>query len=120
VPSKVYGVAAAGRPAVFLGPKQSEAARLLERTRAGTVLAEPTGRAVADAILAWRADPAAARAAGARAATAAAAGRDAAAEAFDRLLGEVAGGHHATAMEPTHGRRREENRKEERAEEPGA
>lgn len=86
VPSKVYGVAAAGRPAVFLGPPESEAARFLEATCAGTIVAQPGapggGEDVARAILAWRDDPERRRAAGERASAAAAAGRR---TAFDRF-----------------------------------
>ena len=38
VPSKVYGVLAAGRPCVFLGPRASEAAQLIMESGAGAVL----------------------------------------------------------------------------------
>ena len=50
VPSKVYGVLAAGRPCVFLGPEGSEAARCIRELNAGTVLSRSTPSAVADAL----------------------------------------------------------------------
>jgi len=43
VPSKVYGILAAGRPAVMVGSTENEAARLIRRSGAGFVV--PAGRA---------------------------------------------------------------------------
>lgn len=40
VPSKIYGILAAGRPVVYVGPSNSEAARLLTETNAGVVIAQ--------------------------------------------------------------------------------
>lgn len=70
VPSKIYGVLAAGRPALFLGSPASEAARVLCEHDCGTVLPQPTGEAVAAAVRAWRSDPARRDRAGERAAAA--------------------------------------------------
>lgn len=53
VPSKVYGVVAAGRPCVFLGPERSEAARFLIENRCGVVLPRAGGRELAGAIECW-------------------------------------------------------------------
>jgi glycosyltransferase involved in cell wall biosynthesis len=67
VPSKFYGVAAAGRPTVFVGPANSEVARDIVREQCGSVLPGTTGAELAKCLLAWRADAAARSAAGARA-----------------------------------------------------
>ncbi len=56
VPSKVYGVLAAGRPCLFLGPENSEAARLILRNGCGEVLSNPDGPALAQHIEAWLSD----------------------------------------------------------------
>jgi len=56
VPSKLYGVLAAGRPALFLGPAESEAAQVLRERKCGSVLPRPTGRALAREVEAWHAD----------------------------------------------------------------
>lgn len=87
VPSKLYGVLAAGRPALFVGPAGSEAARALVEAEAGEVVA-PDGRALVEAISRWKSDAEAhARACvNARAATRRASD---AADAFDSLLREV-------------------------------
>jgi colanic acid biosynthesis glycosyl transferase WcaI len=91
VPSKIYGVLAAGRPAVFLGPAESEAAQLLTRHDCGTVLPAATADSLALAIHRWADDPAARAAAGERARRAAeAGGRAGALAAFARLLEGVA------------------------------
>jgi colanic acid biosynthesis glycosyl transferase WcaI len=58
VPSKVYGVLAAGRPCVFVGPSDSEAARLLRETDAGVVIEPGQSAQLASAILDWAGDPA--------------------------------------------------------------
>ncbi|TQE98309.1 MAG: glycosyltransferase family 4 protein [Spiribacter salinus] len=50
VPSKVYGVLAAGRPCVFLGPEGSEAAQQIHELNAGTVLQTPTPASVVQAL----------------------------------------------------------------------
>lgn len=57
VPSKVYGILAAGRPCVFIGPKTSEAARLIEENRCGEVVSPPDPAVLADVLQRWS-DPA--------------------------------------------------------------
>jgi glycosyltransferase involved in cell wall biosynthesis len=91
VPSKMYGALAAGRPALFLGPTGSEAARLIEENDCGTALSHPTGHQLANAIRSWhgRSDiESAAR----RARNAVEHGFDRAVDAFDRILESVARG----------------------------
>jgi colanic acid biosynthesis glycosyl transferase WcaI len=56
VPSKVYGVMAAGRPCIFIGDEQGEVARLLREGDCGVTVAD--GEALARAILALRDDEA--------------------------------------------------------------
>jgi glycosyltransferase involved in cell wall biosynthesis len=85
VPSKVYGILAAGRPCLFLGPADSEAARLIAAHGCGEVLAPDAD--LAASIRAWLDDPARREEAGNRARAAAeAGGLPAALDAFDRLL----------------------------------
>jgi glycosyltransferase involved in cell wall biosynthesis len=50
VPSKYYGIAAAGRPAIFIGDPDGEIARILTATGTGLVVAEGDGAALARAI----------------------------------------------------------------------
>ena len=57
VPSKVYGVIAAARPCVFLGPEDSEAARLIRDLNCGTVLSDATGNSLAQCLREWAACP---------------------------------------------------------------
>jgi glycosyltransferase involved in cell wall biosynthesis len=38
VPSKLYGIMAAGRPIIFVGPEQSESALLIQEAQCGTVI----------------------------------------------------------------------------------
>lgn len=38
VPSKLYGIMAAGRPVIFIGPEQSEAARVIRKAECGSVI----------------------------------------------------------------------------------
>ncbi len=53
VPSKVYGAIAARRACVFLGPPGSEAARLIEDSGCGKVLAVDDGKGLAETLLLW-------------------------------------------------------------------
>jgi colanic acid biosynthesis glycosyl transferase WcaI len=53
VPSKVYGVLAAGRPCIFLGPRECEAARLLERLGCGAVLPSTDAAGLAGCLHRW-------------------------------------------------------------------
>jgi glycosyltransferase involved in cell wall biosynthesis len=89
VPSKLYGALAAGRPALFLGPRGSEAARVVEEHDCGTVLPDPSGAALADAIRGWHEAPDRWTAAAERARAAVADARPDAAEQFDALLRTV-------------------------------
>jgi glycosyltransferase involved in cell wall biosynthesis len=102
VPSKMYGALAAGRPALFLGPERSEAARLVREQDCGTVLANPSGSSLAAAIQTWHEHPDI-ESAGRRARSAVEDGFDRAVRAFDRILRSVA--HGATAP-PEHALRR--------------
>lgn len=67
VPSKVFGIMAAERPALFVGSAKSEAARVLADCGGGRIVAEGDGAALAREILALRDDPAAAAEMGRRA-----------------------------------------------------
>jgi colanic acid biosynthesis glycosyl transferase WcaI len=69
VPGKVYGVMAAARPLIFVGPAASEPADAIRDARCGAVIDPSDGSAaerLVGTIRAWRDDPEAARAAGAR------------------------------------------------------
>jgi colanic acid biosynthesis glycosyl transferase WcaI len=67
VPSKTYGILAAGRPLLFVGDPRSDVARLVAEHRCGEVI--PTGDAdgLARVVAAWADDPASAAALGRRA-----------------------------------------------------
>ncbi len=67
VPSKIYGVLAAGRPCVFLGPKESEAARILEEFQCGAVINPADGTALSRCLSEWASDVERVREAGQRA-----------------------------------------------------
>jgi glycosyltransferase involved in cell wall biosynthesis len=92
VPSKLYGALGAGRPALFLGPTGSEAARVVAEHDCGAVLPEPSGAALADAIRDWHDAPDRWAAAAERARAAVADAQADAAERFDALLRAVAAG----------------------------
>jgi glycosyltransferase involved in cell wall biosynthesis len=49
-PSKLYGVMAAGRPVMFIGPRESETAQTVLRERIGTVTPNGDGRSAVDAL----------------------------------------------------------------------
>jgi colanic acid biosynthesis glycosyl transferase WcaI len=54
VPSKIYGALASRRPCVFLGPRESEAARSLSASGRGCVLnPRGSGRALAELLARW-------------------------------------------------------------------
>jgi len=57
VPSKFYGIAAAGRPAVFVGDADGEIAHLLARLGCGRTVATGDGTALARTILELAANP---------------------------------------------------------------
>lgn len=56
VPSKFYGIAAAGRPTVFIGSPEGEIARILEEAKCGLTVDAGDGEALADEIVALAAD----------------------------------------------------------------
>lgn len=90
VPSKVYGILAAGRPCVFLGPHDSEAAHTIESQACGEVIEAATGPKLAACLMAWADDPWRLAEAGLRARRfAGISGLDSAVECFERLLREV-------------------------------
>jgi len=86
VPSKLYGALGVGRPVLFLGPSGSEAARVVRERDCGTVLPDPTGTILAEAIVDWHEAPDRWRAACARARDAVGGTRLAAVDQFDALL----------------------------------
>jgi glycosyltransferase involved in cell wall biosynthesis len=57
VPSKFYGVMAAGRPCLFVGPEESEVARVILEHGVGEVVAPGDADALVRAILRYRAAP---------------------------------------------------------------
>lgn len=57
VPSKVYGVLAVGRPCLFVGPADSEAARLIRETDSGFVIEPGQSAQLASEILDWVGNP---------------------------------------------------------------
>lgn len=67
VPSKIYGILAVGRPVVFVGPEESEVAKLITTHDMGWVHAPGDARGVAKAISAAARDIADTRARGERA-----------------------------------------------------
>ena len=56
VPSKVYGVLSVGKPCVFLGPVESEAAQFILQNGCGSVLAKATGTRLASCLSQWAGD----------------------------------------------------------------
>jgi glycosyltransferase involved in cell wall biosynthesis len=91
VPSKFYGVAAAGRPTLFIGDRDGEISRLISRHACGTTIASGDGVALADAVTAMARDPEGCRAMGRRARTACETfySKTSAIDAWQHLLGEV-------------------------------
>jgi colanic acid biosynthesis glycosyl transferase WcaI len=57
VPSKFYGVAAAGRPILFIGGRDGEIARLITRNACGVTVAIGDGAGLADAVSKMARDP---------------------------------------------------------------
>jgi glycosyltransferase involved in cell wall biosynthesis len=51
VPSKFYGIAAAGRPTIFVGSSLGEIARMIAHHRCGYTVSPDDGEALADRIL---------------------------------------------------------------------
>jgi glycosyltransferase involved in cell wall biosynthesis len=56
VPSKFYGILAAGRPAIFIGDTDGELARIIDSTHCGATVAVGDADALVDAIQGLRAD----------------------------------------------------------------
>jgi len=50
VPSKLYGIMAAGRPVVFIGPKDCEVARIIHRSGCGLIVPPGDCQAAAEAL----------------------------------------------------------------------
>ena len=67
VPSKFYGIAAAGRPTIFIGAADGEIARLIEEARCGFTVAPGDGTALMARILQLATDPELCASMGARA-----------------------------------------------------
>lgn len=95
LPSKLYGVLAAGRPAVFVGPEGSEIARIINENNCGIVIPNGNSEGLVRVIGEIRRDPALGLALGHR-------GRKAleakysmrhACEAWHRLIHGLADGH---------------------------
>jgi colanic acid biosynthesis glycosyl transferase WcaI len=91
VPSKIYGILAAGRPAVFIGDPDGEVARLIRRLDCGVTVREGDPAALAEAVRRLAANPQLAVAMGARARAAFERAHDleAAVRAWDALLGSL-------------------------------
>lgn len=90
VPSKIYGILAAGRPCVFLGPRESEAAQTILRYDCGDVLTAADGETLANCLTGWACDAGRWRTASEQAQrTARSFGVSEAAAAFDELLRHV-------------------------------
>ena len=92
VPSKIYGIAAAGRPAIFIGDADGEIARVIARYDFGRSVTQGDGPGLARAILDLAEQPDVCRAMGERARQAFEKDFDkpAAADRWQRLLAEVA------------------------------
>ena len=57
VPSKFYGVMAAARPTLFIGPKESEVAQMIRDHGIGQVIAPGDDATLAEVILRYRSEP---------------------------------------------------------------
>jgi glycosyltransferase involved in cell wall biosynthesis len=103
VPGKLYGIMASGRPALFVGPEQSESAETVLEARCGEVVDPERGdgaERIVRALRAWQADPESARAAGARGRAAFLERYELAANcrAFERVIAEAWRGASAGAV----------------------
>ena len=92
MPSKFYGVAAAGRPTLFIGRHDGEIARLIARHACGVTVAIGDGAELAKAVRAMVCELEGCRAMGAQAKAACEAvyNKTGAIETWHVLLGEVA------------------------------
>ncbi len=59
VPSKFYGIAAAGKPVIFIGDKDGEVARLVRQHSCGLVVAPGDAATLVDTLRRWSSAPAA-------------------------------------------------------------
>jgi glycosyltransferase involved in cell wall biosynthesis len=57
IPSKFYGVMAAGRPCLFIGPEESEVARVIREMSVGAVIRPGDSASLVNAILEYRMNP---------------------------------------------------------------
>jgi colanic acid biosynthesis glycosyl transferase WcaI len=57
-PSKLYGICAAGRPVLFIGPPSSEIARVVTAHSLGLAFSRTQTRLIADGLRSLRASPA--------------------------------------------------------------
>lgn len=57
VPSKIYGILAAGRPTLYVGPPTGEIAEILREGRCGTLVPSGDAEALLDAIRSYRSEP---------------------------------------------------------------
>lgn len=89
VPSKIYGALAAGRPCVFIGPRESEAARLILEHACGDVVDEPRGDVLAAKIARWAVAAGKADGVEQRAYEAVAHARLGAVDAFERIFANL-------------------------------
>jgi glycosyltransferase involved in cell wall biosynthesis len=92
VPSKFYGVAAAGRPILFIGAPEGEIAHLINRHACGATIAHGGSAALVEAVIASSRDPELCRDMGRRARTACETlySKRGAIEAWAALLQEIA------------------------------
>jgi glycosyltransferase involved in cell wall biosynthesis len=67
VPSKLFGILAVGKPAILVGPAETECGRIIAEHDAGVIVANGDAEALVAAIQRLRDDPALRRAMGARA-----------------------------------------------------
>jgi len=104
VPSKLYGIMAAGRASVFVGCEQAEVARVLTENHAGRVVAVGDIDALADTITSLADDPQTCRRMGeaARDAMAKTYDRRHACATWERLLTECVSGHIPDLTDDTH------------------
>ncbi|MBZ5639679.1 MAG: glycosyltransferase family 4 protein [Acidobacteriia bacterium] len=56
VPSKIYGILAAGRPTLYVGPPEGEIAEIAARSTCGRRIAPGNARALADAVIEYAED----------------------------------------------------------------
>jgi glycosyltransferase involved in cell wall biosynthesis len=106
LPSKFYGIAAAGRPTVFIGDKDGEIARLLARHECGFTVGMGDGEGLARVILSLAAQPALCRRMGERARKASEGefNRSIAIARWVELLAEVSGANPKSHPEATSAR----------------